>query len=66
MNRREVLKYLSSNGCEKMREGKKHSIWFNPILNKKSSIPRHNEISDYLFKKICKDLGLESEQSQRS
>lgn len=53
MKRRELLKHLSENGCEELREGGKHSIWHNPALKKYSTIPRHTELSNYLCKKIC-------------
>ena len=29
-----------------------------PSLNKRSAVPRHNEIVDLLARKICKDLGV--------
>jgi mRNA interferase HicA len=58
MKRKELLKYLSLNGCEQEREGAKHSWWINHELNRRSSIPRHSEIKDLLAKKICKDLGV--------
>ena len=58
MKRKELLKYLRSQGCELLREGARHSWWHNPGLNKRSSVPRHNEIKDILAKKICRDLGI--------
>jgi len=58
MKRTELLKYLRSRGCELLREGAKHSWWYNPELNRRSAIPRHTEIKDILAKKICKDLGV--------
>ncbi|WP_133512832.1 type II toxin-antitoxin system HicA family toxin [Candidatus Thiosymbion oneisti] len=60
MKRKELLKYLRSQGRELLREGGKHSWWFNPELNKRSAIPRHSEVKDIVAKKICKDLGVES------
>jgi len=60
MKRKELLKYLRSHGCEFLREGGRHSWWHNPILNKRSSAPRHNEMKDILVRKICKDLGIPS------
>ena len=60
MKRRDFLSYLVKNNCELLREGKRHSWWWNPRLNKKSSVPRHIEIKDTLTKKICKDLGIPS------
>ena len=58
MKREDLLRYLRRHECELLREGGRHSWWFNPILNKRSSVPRHAEIDDNLARKICKDLGL--------
>ncbi|NCO76435.1 MAG: type II toxin-antitoxin system HicA family toxin [Cyanobacteria bacterium] len=58
MKRSEFLRYLRSQGCELLREGGNHSWWHNTSQNKRSAIPRHNEIKDILAKKICKDLGV--------
>jgi len=55
MKRKELLKYLHDNSCTFLREGRSHSWWHNPILNKRSAVPRHNEIRDILAIKICKD-----------
>jgi mRNA interferase HicA len=58
MKRSDLLRHLRNCGCEFVREGGNHSWWWNPEQNKRSSIPRHNEIDDYLARKICKDLGI--------
>jgi len=58
MKRKELLKLLKENDCEFLREGANHSWWWNPKLNKRSSIPRHTEINVILVRKICKDLGI--------
>ena len=58
MKRNELLRHLRQQGCEFIREGGNHSWWWNPQQNKRSSIPRHNEIDEYLARKICKDLGI--------
>lgn len=58
MKREKLLRHLRSHGCEFVREGSRHSWWCNPILNKRSSVPRHKEINDTLAKKICKDIGV--------
>jgi hypothetical protein len=42
-----------------VREGAKHSVFFNPLLKKTSTVPRHNEIDNFLAKKICRDFGIE-------
>lgn len=58
MKRAKLLKHLREHGCIFIREGGRHSWWLNPEQNKRSSIPRHNEIKDQLGRKICKDLGI--------
>ncbi len=58
MKRKKLIRYLRAKGCELLREGGNHSWWHNPALNKRSAIPRHNEIRDLLVEKICKDLGI--------
>jgi mRNA interferase HicA len=60
MKKSKLIKHLSKNGCELLREGSRHSWWQNPALNRRSAVPRHPEIDDLLAKKICKDLGIES------
>jgi mRNA interferase HicA len=47
---------LEDNGCLFLREGGKHTIYYNPLNNRTSAIPRHTEIVDILAVKICKDL----------
>ncbi|MBN2441423.1 MAG: type II toxin-antitoxin system HicA family toxin [Spirochaetales bacterium] len=58
MKRSKLIKYLTKNGCILLREGGKHSWWFNPSLKCRSAVPRHTEIVDLLVNKICKDLGI--------
>jgi predicted RNA binding protein YcfA (HicA-like mRNA interferase family) len=60
MKRKDLIKYLFKNGCIFVREGAKHSVFFNPSAQRASTIPRHNEIESNLAKKICKDLGIEA------
>ncbi len=58
MKRRNLIDHLVSNGCVLIREGGKHTIFYNPVMKSTSSIPRHTEINDFLAKKICKELGI--------
>ena len=58
MKRRELLRHLGEQGCVLLREGGRHSWWHNPQLNRRSAVPRHNEINDHLARKICRDLGI--------
>ena len=58
MKRKDAIKQIKASGCFLLREGAKHSVFINPINNKISTLPRHNEINDFLFKKIRKDLSI--------
>jgi len=60
MKRKDLIKHLLKNGCIFVREGARHSVFFNPLLRKSSTVPRHTEIDNFLAKKICRDLGVES------
>lgn len=58
MKRVELIKHLKENGCVFIREGAKHSVFFNPPLRRFSTVPRHTEIDSFLAKKICRDLDI--------
>ena len=57
MKRRDFLRRLAAHGCQLLREGGRHSIFFNPQTGVTSSIPRHTEISDFLARKNLSRLG---------
>jgi len=59
MKRKDLIRHLLKNGCIFIKEGARHSVFFNPLLRKISTVPRHNEIDNFLAKKICRDLGIE-------
>ncbi|MBR4917695.1 MAG: type II toxin-antitoxin system HicA family toxin [Bacteroidales bacterium] len=58
MKRNLLIKHLQSNGCLFVREGTRHSLYFNPENERTAAIPRHSDINDYLAKGICKELGI--------
>lgn len=58
MKRKILIKHLLAEGCVFIREGAKHSVFFNPSTKRVSTVPRHNEIIDFLIRKICRDLGV--------
>ena len=64
MKRNDLVKHLIKNKCIFIREGAKHSVFFNPLVKKSSTVPRHNEIDNFLAKKICRDLGIEPFQKK--
>ncbi|MCH7737636.1 MAG: type II toxin-antitoxin system HicA family toxin [Chloroflexi bacterium] len=58
MRRRNLIRHLIRNGCYLLREGGKHSVYTNPEGQLISTVPRHNEINDFLARKICRDLNV--------
>ena len=56
MKRRKLIRHLENNGCKLLREGRKHTVYYNTLNYKTSTIPRHTEIAEPLARKICKDL----------
>jgi mRNA interferase HicA len=56
MKRTKLIKHLTKSGCYLLREGGKHSVYFNPYSEKISTVPRHQEIKQFIAEKICKDL----------
>ncbi len=56
MKRKALIRHLEENGCEFLREGKKHTVYVNRAAQTSSTIPRHREIKDFLASKICRDL----------
>ena len=58
MKRQDLIRYLMQEGCIFLREGAKHSVFFNPSVKRASTVPRHKEINNFLANKICRDLGV--------
>ncbi|MBI2100843.1 MAG: type II toxin-antitoxin system HicA family toxin [Candidatus Vogelbacteria bacterium] len=58
MRRRLLIRHLVRNGCVFVREGSKHSVFWNPLTRRSSTVPRHNEVDRHLVIKICRDLGI--------
>ena len=56
MKRRELIRHLEQNGCRKLREGGRHTMYVNPRQKKVSAVPGHTEINEILARKICRDL----------
>jgi mRNA interferase HicA len=56
MKRRDLLRHLAAHGCVLLREGSRHTVFYNPKEGTTSTVPRHVEINDHLADKICRDL----------
>ena len=63
MKRLDLLRHIESSGCLLLREGARHSVYYNPANNQTSAVPRHREINGFLARKICRDLGVPEPQS---
>jgi predicted RNA binding protein YcfA (HicA-like mRNA interferase family) len=59
MKRRDLIRHLKSQGCHLLREGGNHSVYLKPSTKRISTVPRHNEVNDYLVRKICRDLQIQ-------
>ena len=58
MKRRDIIRYLEKHGCEFLREGGNHTVYVNRKEMKVTTVPRHREIDQRLFFKICKDVAI--------
>jgi mRNA interferase HicA len=58
MKRESLLRYLRRHGCYLKREGRAHSLWYNPQTGQIEAVPRHMEIPNPLAKKICRGLSI--------
>jgi hypothetical protein len=58
MKRVDFIRHILKEGCIFIREGARHSVFFNPLTKRSSTVPRHTEIDNFLAKKIFRDLGI--------
>jgi mRNA interferase HicA len=58
VKRTDLIRHLTAHDCQLLREGGRHSIFWNPANRKTSAVPRHVEIVDPVANRICKDLGI--------
>ena len=56
MKRRDLLRHLERNGCERLREGGAHTVYVNRRAGKVTTVPRHNEVNEHLARRICRAL----------
>jgi hypothetical protein len=62
--RRKVMAALQRYGVTIVREGGRHTVVQGP-LGRQSSVPRHAVINRMLFKKMAKQLGLDTDILER-
>jgi hypothetical protein len=56
MNRRDLEKHLRNCGCEFLHHGANHDIWWNPLTNTKSPVPRHTNVRRGTVRSVCRLL----------
>jgi predicted RNA binding protein YcfA (HicA-like mRNA interferase family) len=59
MKYRKLIKHMEAFGCYTLRQGGRHTVYFNPNNGKISTVPRHREIKNFVAIKICRDLEIE-------
>lgn len=59
MKRSDFVHHLDLHRCTLVREGGNHPWCVNRSKNRRSSVPPHDEISDILARKICRDLDIQ-------
>ena len=59
MKRVDLIRHIEASGCAFLREGGRHTVSVNPTSRKVSTVPRHREITDFMAKKICRELEID-------
>ena len=58
MKRNKLIRHLEDNGCYLLREDSNHSLYYNPLNNAISTVPRHADVKKFTAQKIFKDLNI--------
>lgn len=58
MKRTDLISHLAAHGCVLLREGGKHSVYYNPQAQRTSTVPRHTEVKNPTAFRICKQLAV--------
>ena len=58
MKRTDLIRHLEAQGCRLLREGAKHSVYYNPAVQRTSTVPRHKEVKNPTAIRICKQLSV--------
>lgn len=58
LKRLDLFRHLEGSGCVLVREGPKHSVYYNPATQRTGTVPRHREVKNPTAVRICKQLGV--------
>ena len=56
MKRVDLIKQIIASGAIFVRHGSNHDIYMQPKNGNTEPVPRHNEIKEFMAKKIIKNL----------
>jgi predicted RNA binding protein YcfA (HicA-like mRNA interferase family) len=56
MKRSELIKQLNIKGAVFVRHGSNHDLYMQPKNGNTEPVPRHNEIKEFMARKILKNL----------
>jgi mRNA interferase HicA len=56
MKRKDLIRRITSAGCELVGHGSRHDLYKNPRTGKKQPVPRHDDIDENLAKHIIREL----------
>jgi len=58
VKRTDLIRHLETHGCVLLREGGRHSVYYNPSAQRTSTIPRHCEVKNPTAIRMCKQLAV--------
>ncbi|MBI1740212.1 MAG: type II toxin-antitoxin system HicA family toxin [Acidobacteriales bacterium] len=58
MKRVDLIRHPETHGCQLLREGAKHSVYYNPAAQRTTTVPRHREVKNLTAVRICKQLSV--------
>jgi predicted RNA binding protein YcfA (HicA-like mRNA interferase family) len=56
MKRIDLIKQLTARGAVLVRHGSNHDIYMQPKNGNMEPVPRHNEVKEFMSRKILKNL----------
>ena len=60
MKRRELIRELTAAGCQLLRPGARHDLYWNPVNDRRQPVPRHAEVDEHLARHIKRHLGIDT------
>ncbi len=58
VKRADLVRHQEAHGCVLLREGGRHSVYYNRSAQRTSTVPRHREVKNPTAIHICKQLNV--------